>query len=118
IPPYLLHGDRVRRRAVLLASGAGADLDGEWARDARRDGNVDLLHARGGGGFTGVERDEILAVADLCADGGQLGDSGGEDLQDVSGFRGCRRRVLLVVLIEDPMRAVSYTHLRAHETVL
>src|ERR1039458_6603796 len=104
MPPDLLHGDRVRRRAVLLASGGGADLDGEQPRDARRDGNIDLLHARGGGGFSGVEWNEILVVADLHADGGEFGDPGGEDLEDVSGFRGRRRRVLLVVLIEDPMR--------------
>src|ERR1019366_5929456 len=71
---YSLHRDRVGRRAVLLASGGGADLDGEWARDARGDGNVDLLHAWGGGGFTGVDRDDILAVADLYADGGEFGD--------------------------------------------
>src|ERR1019366_1943456 len=71
---YSLHRDRVGRRAVLLASGGGADLDGEWARDARGDGNVDLLHAWGRGGFSGIDRDEILAVADLYADGGEFGD--------------------------------------------
>src|SRR5665811_2498683 len=101
---YSLHRDRVGRRAVLLASGGGADLDGEWARDARGDGNVDLLHAWGGGGFTGVERDEILAVADLYADGGEFGDPGGEDLEDETRFSGGRGRDLIVVLREDAMR--------------
>src|ERR1019366_3728812 len=73
-------------------------------RDAIGDGHVDLLHARASGGFTGVNRNQILAVADLYADRGNFGDPGGEDLQDVPGFRGGRRRVLLVVLVEDPMR--------------
>src|ERR1035437_8085362 len=82
---YLLHRDRVGRRAVLLASGGGANQDGEWARDARGDGNVDLLHAWGGGGFTGVERDEILAVAVLCGDGGVFGDPGGDHREVASG---------------------------------
>src|ERR1039457_6466956 len=73
MPPDLLHGDRVRRRAVLLASGGGADLDGEQTRDARRDGNIDLLHARGGGGFSGVGAKRSFGLANLTPAGGGLG---------------------------------------------